>query len=85
VNVLRFFRFVAGNVALTFDARGGIYIAGGISPRIVDFMRRSQFRHRFEAKAGGSVARLTKFIGAGCLFPVSNPPGEIEWLGFTVE
>jgi glucokinase len=40
----------AGNVALTFDARGGVYIAGGISPRIVNFMRRSQFRDRFEAK-----------------------------------
>ena len=36
----------AGNVALTFDARGGVYIADGISPRIVDFMRRSQFRVR---------------------------------------
>jgi glucokinase len=40
----------AGSVALTFGARGGVYIAGGISPRIVDFMRRSQFRVRFEAK-----------------------------------
>jgi glucokinase len=40
----------AGNVALTFRARGGVYIAGGISPRIVNFMRRSQFRARFEAK-----------------------------------
>jgi glucokinase len=37
-------------MALTFDARGGIYIAVGISPRIVEFMRRSQFRDRFEAK-----------------------------------
>ena len=40
----------AGNVALTFGARGGVYIAGGISPRIVDFMVRSEFRNRFEAK-----------------------------------
>jgi glucokinase len=40
----------AANVALTFDARGGVYIAGGISPRIVNFLRRSQFRARFEAK-----------------------------------
>src|SRR3974390_1689690 len=40
----------AGNVALTFGARGGVYIAGGISPRIVDFLRGSQFRVRFEAK-----------------------------------
>jgi glucokinase len=40
----------AGNVALTFGARGGVYIAGGISPRILDFLVRSQFRRRFEAK-----------------------------------
>ena len=40
----------AGNVALTFGARGGVYVAGGISPRIVDFMARSEFRNRFEAK-----------------------------------
>jgi glucokinase len=40
----------AGNVALTFGARGGVYIAGGIAPRIVAFMGRSQFRRRFEDK-----------------------------------
>jgi glucokinase len=40
----------AGNVALTFGARGGVYIAGGIAPRIVDFMRSSDFRVRFESK-----------------------------------
>jgi glucokinase len=33
-----------------FGARGGAYIAGGISPRILDFMSRSEFRSRFEAK-----------------------------------
>jgi glucokinase len=40
----------AGNVALTFGTRGGVYIAGGILPRIVDFLRRSEFCSRFEAK-----------------------------------
>jgi glucokinase len=40
----------AGNAALTFGARGGVYIAGGISPRILDFMVRSEFRSRFESK-----------------------------------
>jgi glucokinase len=40
----------AGNVALTFVARGGVYIAGGIAPRIVAFLERSQFRARFENK-----------------------------------
>jgi glucokinase len=40
----------AGNVALTFAARGGIYIGGGIAPRIIAHLRGSQFRARFEAK-----------------------------------
>lgn len=41
---------VAGNAALTFDARGGVYIGGGIAPRIRKYLARSQFRARFEAK-----------------------------------
>jgi len=41
---------VAGNLALTLGARGGIYIAGGIVPRIADFFAESEFRARFEAK-----------------------------------
>jgi glucokinase len=41
---------IAGDIALTFGARGGVYIAGGIAPRIIDFLERSEFRARFEAK-----------------------------------
>jgi glucokinase len=41
---------VAGNVALTFGARGGVYIAGGIIPRLADELVRSAFRTRFDAK-----------------------------------
>lgn len=41
---------VAGNIALTFGARGGVYIAGGIAPRIVRHLAGSEFRARFEAK-----------------------------------
>jgi glucokinase len=41
---------VAGNLALTFGARGGVYIAGGIVPRLCDELLRSTFRTRFEAK-----------------------------------
>jgi glucokinase len=37
----------AGNVALKFLARGGIYIGGGIAPKIVDFLRRPIFMERF--------------------------------------
>jgi glucokinase len=41
---------IAGNAALMFGARGGVYIAGGIAPRLTDFMARSEFRARFEGK-----------------------------------
>ena len=41
---------VAGNLALAFRAEGGVFIAGGIVSHIGDFLPRSQFRARFEAK-----------------------------------
>ncbi len=40
----------AGNVALTLGARGGVYIGGGIVPRLGETFFRSRFRERFEAK-----------------------------------
>jgi glucokinase len=40
----------AGNAALTFGARGGVFIAGGIAPRIVDYLMKSELRARFDAK-----------------------------------
>jgi glucokinase len=40
----------AGDFALAFGARGGVFIAGGIAPRILDLLQRSDFRSRFEAK-----------------------------------
>ena len=41
---------VAGNLALTLGARGGVYIGGGIVPRLLPELERSSFRERFEAK-----------------------------------
>lgn len=40
----------AGNLALTLGARGGIYIGGGIVPRLGQRFEASDFRTRFEAK-----------------------------------
>lgn len=40
----------AGNIALIFGARGGVYIAGGIAPKLGDFVARSAFRASFERK-----------------------------------
>jgi glucokinase len=41
---------VAGNLALTFCARGGVFIAGGIVPRFTDWFAQSKFREQFESK-----------------------------------
>ena len=41
---------VAGDFALTYGARGGLFIAGGISPSILPILEKSDFRKRFEAK-----------------------------------
>ena len=41
---------VASDLAVTTGARGGVYIAGGIVPRLVKQLGKSEFRARFEAK-----------------------------------
>ena len=41
---------VAGNLALTLGARGGVYVGGGIVPRLGAWFDTSPFRARFETK-----------------------------------
>ncbi|MBN3765957.1 bifunctional transcriptional regulator/glucokinase [Burkholderia sp. Ac-20365] len=40
----------AGNIAVTLGSLGGIYIGGGVVPRLGEVFARSSFRQRFEAK-----------------------------------
>jgi glucokinase len=42
------------------NTQGGVYIAGGIVPRFIDYLRNSDFRLRFEAK--GRMSSLNKEI-----------------------
>ncbi len=42
---------LAGDLALTFMARGGVFVAGGISPKIISAFRTADFREAFEDKA----------------------------------
>ncbi|MCL4157988.1 UNVERIFIED_CONTAM: hypothetical protein GTU68_056006 [Idotea baltica] len=42
---------VAGNLAIAFMAKGGVYLAGGISQKIAGFLAKSEFRSAFIAKA----------------------------------
>jgi glucokinase len=55
---------VAANLAVTLGAFGGIYIGGGIVPRLGSFFERSGFRARFEAKGRFSdyVAHIPTYV-----------------------
>lgn len=62
---------VAGNLALTLGARGGIYIAGGIVPKLGAIFTQSEFRARFEAKG-----RMRGYLAAIPTYVIMRPyPG----------
>ncbi len=48
---------VAGNIAVTLGTLGGIYIGGGIVPRLGGRFEKSIFRKRFETKG-----RFTNYL-----------------------
>jgi glucokinase (EC 2.7.1.2) len=41
---------LSGNLALTYGAKGGVYLAGGVLPRILDCVKASDLALRFEEK-----------------------------------
>lgn len=47
---------VAGDAALTLGAMGGVYLCGGILPRVLEALTQSRFRQCFEDK--GRMSRL---------------------------
>jgi len=49
----------AGDLALILGASGGIYVGGGIVPRLGEFFAKSEFRTRFEAKGRVSDELVT--------------------------
>lgn len=72
--VEQFFAFlgaVAGDLALTLGARGGVYVGGGIVPHLGDWIARSAFRARFEAKGryGSYLAAIPTWVIDGVAAP----------------
>lgn len=55
---------VASNLALTLGARGGVYMAGGIVPKLADAFSNSGFRKRFEDKGRfkGYLSAIPTFV-----------------------
>ncbi|MDP4537630.1 glucokinase [Alkalimonas collagenimarina] len=81
---------VAGNLALTLSTLGGVYIGGGIVPKLLPLLGSSDFRQRFEQKGrfAGFNERIATFVitadqpgltGAGMYLKqtiISQPQGE---------
>jgi len=59
---------MAGNLALTLGARGGVYIGGGIVPRLGQRFVQSPFRARFEAKG-----RFSEYLAVIPTWVVTHP------------
>jgi len=66
----------AGNLALTLGSRGGVYIGGGIVPRLGPLFDASPFRERFEAKG-----RFRGYLGALPVFVILAPETPPALLG----
>jgi len=59
---------LAGNLALYALATGGVFIAGGIAPRLLPYLQRGGFRDAFEAKG-----RMTTLVARIPAFVVTHP------------
>lgn len=58
---------VAGNLALTLGARGGVFVGGGIVPKLGDYFNSSPFRTRFESKG-----RFSKYLSEIPTYVISS-------------
>ena len=58
----------AANLAVTLGAFGGIYIGGGIVPRMREYFARSPFRARFEAKG-----RFSSYLSSIPTYVITTP------------
>lgn len=70
----------AGDVALTIGARGGVFLAGGILPILIEPLKRSAFRTRFAAKG-----RFSDYLEAIPTYVITDPYPGLTGLGACVD
>jgi len=70
----------AGNLALSFGARGGIFIGGGIVPQMRDFLASSSFRERFEGKG-----KFQPYLGQIATATLTAPHLALRGLAWALE
>lgn len=71
---------VAGDLALTLGARGGVYVGGGIVPALGDYFACSGFRARFEAKG-----RFSAYLAAIPTYVIRAPYAALSGAGEALE
>ncbi len=76
----RFLGVVAGNLALSYGAFGGVYIAGGIVPKLGEqFFRESSFHEGFLAKG-----RFKAYVEKIPVRIITHPYAALEGLRYTL-
>lgn len=70
-----FLGVAAGNLALTYGALGGVYVAGGIVPRLGAAFASMRFRESFSAKG-----RFTEYVSRIPTYVVTHPYPGLEGL-----
>ncbi len=66
--MMGFLGSIAGDLALSLGASGGIYIAGGIPAKLGDYFMNSRFRKEFEAKG-----RFNEYLKPIPTFLITHP------------
>jgi glucokinase len=69
----------AGDVALVYGARGGVYLGGGIAPRIVDVLAAGPFRAAFEDKG-----RLRPYVASIPVYVITAPDAGLRGAAVTL-
>jgi glucokinase len=59
---------LAANMALMINAYGGVYIAGGIAPQLIDYIKQSDFRKEYWSKG-----RYKDYMRAIPTYVVTHP------------
>lgn len=70
-----FLGVVSGNLALSYGAKGGVYIAGGIVPQLGEYFKTSRFRESYLAKG-----RFSEYVGRIPTFIITHPYPGLEGL-----
>ena len=68
-----------GNLALTLGTFGGVYVAGGVVPRFIEFFKQSQFRRAFEDKG-----RFKSYLERIPAYVITEPKAGLMGAGATL-